>query len=257
MRAQIRLLAIPVAVLLGSAAALAHAEDKTTELKPFDGLQINGCFDVKLEPGTPARAVLSATSDQLSRVRVEQDGKQVRIGFVEREDYTVCRGAPIRVSITASFAASDSVDLGLGGSGSLDANVQRVAKLAGSVSGSGRIALRGAAADCKFTISGSGSADASAFACDSSARVNVSGSGSAKLSGTTKECEVVINGSGGVNADAADCASADVTINGSGSVGLGKPTSLSAHINGSGNVKYHGDPTLRQAINGSGKLIKE
>src|SRR5262249_37979577 len=122
MRARIRLLTIPVAVLLGSVAALAQAEDKTTELKSFDGLQINGCFEAKLEPGTPARAVVSATSDQLPRVRVEQDGKQVRIGFVERDDYTVCRGGSIRVSITASFAASDSVDFGLGGSGSLDAN---------------------------------------------------------------------------------------------------------------------------------------
>jgi len=257
MLARTRLLAIPVAVLLGSAAALAHAEDKTTDLKPFDGLQIDGCFEVKLEPGTPARAVVSGTADQLARVRVAQDGKQVRIGFAEREDYTICRGSPIRVSITASFAANDSVDLGLGGSGSLDANVPRVAKLAGALSGSGRIALRGAATDCKFTISGSGSADASAFACDASARVNLSGSGSTKLSGKTKDCEFVINGSGSVAAEAADCDSADATINGSGSVGLGKPASLSAHINGSGNVKYHGDPTLRQAVNGSGKLIKE
>jgi len=257
MSARIGLLAIPVAVLLGPVAALAQTVDKSTDLKPFDSLQINGCFEAKLEPGAPARAVVSATSDQQSRIRVEQDGKQVRIGFAEREDYTVCRGGPIRVSITASFAASDSVDLGFGGSGSLDANVPRVAKLTGAMSGSGRIALRGAAADCKFMISGSGSADASAFACDSSARVNLSGSGSAKLSGNTKDCEFVINGSGGVTADAADCTSADVTINGSGSVGLGKPSSLSAHINGSGNVKYHGDPTLRQAVNGSGKLIKQ
>ena len=161
-------------------------------------------------------------------------------------------------SITASFAATDSVELDLGGSGSLDANVPRVAKLEGAVAGSGRLAPRGAAADCKFTIAGSGSADASAFACDSSARVNVSGSGSAKLSGKTTTCDFVINGSGGVAADGVDCDSADVTINGSGSVGLAKPASLKAQINGSGNVKYHGEPTLRGvAVNGSGKLIKE
>jgi hypothetical protein len=257
MRAQIRLLAIPVAVLLGSAAALAQAEDKTTDLKPFDALQINGCFEAKLEPGTPARAVVNATADQQQRIKVEQDGKRVRVRFADKEDYDACRGGPIRVSITASFAAGDSVDLSLGGSGSLDANVPRVAKLAGAVAGSGRLALRGAAADCNFTIAGSGSADASAFACDSSAKVNVSGSGSAKLAGKTTACEFVINGSGGVAADG-DCDSADAVINGSGSVGVAKVASLQVQINGSGNVKYHGDPTLKRvAVNGSGRLIKE
>jgi hypothetical protein len=257
MRARIRLLAIPVAVLLGSAAALAQADDKATDLKPFDNLQIQGCFDVRLQPGTPARAVVSATADQQQRIRVEQDGKHVRVGFADRESYDVCRGGPIGVSITASFAATDSVDFGLGSSGSLDANVPRVAKLAGAVGGSGRIALRGAAADCNFTIAGSGSADASAFACDSSAKVNVSGSGSAKLAGRTNTCELQVNGSGGVAADG-DCNSADVVINGSGSVGLAKVASLKAQINGSGNVKYHGDPKLDGvAVNGSGKLIKE
>jgi hypothetical protein len=256
MRARNRLLAIPVAVLLCSAAALAQADDKATDLKPFDSLQINGCFDAKLAPGTPARVVVSATADQQQRIKVEQDGMRVRIGFTDREAYDVCRGGPIRVTITAGFAATDSVDLGLGGSGSLDANVPRVAKLAGAVAGSGRIALRGAAADCSFTISGSGSADATAFACDSSAKVNVSGSGNTKLAGRTNTCEVQINGSGGVAADG-DCNSADVVINGSGSVGLAKVASLKAQINGSGNVKYHGDPTLTQSVNGSGRLIKE
>jgi cytoskeletal protein CcmA (bactofilin family) len=257
MRARIRLLAIPVAVLLGCASALAQAEDKTTDLKTFDSLQIEGCFDVKLEPGAPARAVVNATADQQQRIRVEQDGKTVRVRFADRESYDVCRGGPIRVSVTASFASSDSVNFGLGGSGSLDANVPRAAKLAGSVAGSGRLALRGAAADCNFTIAGSGSADASAFACDSTARVNVSGSGSAKLAGRTNTCELKINGSGGVAADG-DCNAADVVINGSGSVGLATVASLSVQINGSGNVKYHGDPTLRAiSVNGSGKLIKD
>jgi hypothetical protein len=256
MRARTRLLAIPVAALLGSVAALAQADDKTTDLKPFDSLQISGCFEAKLEPGMPARAVVSATADQQQRIKVEQDGKRVRIGFTDREAYDACRGGPIRVTITAGFAATDSVDLGLGGSGSLDANVPRAAKLAGAVAGSGRMVLRGAAADCNFTISGSGSADANAFACDSSARVNVSGSGSVKLAGRTNTCEVQINGSGGVAADG-DCNSANVVINGSGSVDLAKVTSLTAQINGSGNVKYRGDPTLNKTVNGSGRLIKE
>ena len=84
------------------------------------------------------------------------------------------------------------------------------------------------------------------------------GSGSTKVAGKTKTCNLVVNGSGGVAADGLECDSADVAINGSGSVGLAKIASLNVQINGSGNVKYRGEPTLRGvAVNGSGKLIKE
>ena len=258
MPARIGLLAIPVAVLLGPVAALAQTVDKSTDLKAFDRLQIEGCFDARLVPGTPARAVVSATADQQQRIRVEQDGKRVRVGFADRDDYNVCRGGPIRVVITASFEKTDSVELGVAGSGSLDANVPRVAGLGAAVAGSGRIALHGAAGDCNLNVSGSGAVDASALACDSSAKIGVQGSGSTKLAGKTKTCNLVVNGSGGIAADGLECESADVTINGSGSVGLAKLASLNVQINGSGNVKYHGEPTLRGvAVNGSGKLIKE
>jgi len=258
MRARMRLLVVSATSLLGSSAALAQAVDKATELKSFDRLQIEGCFEARLVPGTPARAVVSATADQQQRIRVEQDGKRVRIGFAERDDYNVCRGGPIRVAITASFETTDSVELGMSGSGSLDANVPRAAGLTGAVAGSGRITLRGAAGDCNLTVSGSGAVDATALACDSSAKIALQGSGSAKAAGKTKNCNLVVNGSGGVAADRLECDSADVAINGSGSVDLAKLASLSVQINGSGNVKYRGEPTLRGiAVNGSGKLIKE
>jgi hypothetical protein len=258
MRARVHLSVLSVTFLLVAAAASAQAADKPTDLQPFDKLQIDGCFDVRLAPGTPARAVVSATDDQQQRIRVEQDGKRVRIGFAGRADYDVCRGGPIRVAITASFDKSDSVELGIGGSGSLDANVPRAAGLAAAVAGSGRIALHGAAGDCNLNVAGSGAVDASAFACDSTAKIAVQGSGSTKVAGKTKTCNVVVNGSGGVTADGLECESAEVAINGSGSVGLAKLAALNVQINGSGQVKYRGEPTLRGvAINGSGKLVKQ
>jgi len=244
--------------ILGSGAALGQAVDKATDLKPFDGLQIEGCFDARLAPGNPARAVVSATADQQQRIRVEQDGKRVRIGFADRSDYDVCRGGPIRVNITASFVPSDSVELGLAGSGSLDANVPRAAGLTASVAGSGRIALHGAAQDCTLNVAGSGSVDASALGCDSSAKIGVQGSGSAKVAGRSKTCNLAVAGSGGVAADGLECDSADVSINGSGTVSLAKVASLKVGINGSGRVKYRGEPTLRGvAVNGSGSIVKE
>jgi hypothetical protein len=251
-------LTVPTAVLLLSPlAALAQAADKTTDLKPFDTLEVGGCFDTKLTPGTPERVVVNATADQYARMRVAQEGKTVKIGFKERafDDYNICRDGKITVSITANFAKDQPVDLRFAGSGSADADVPRVAKLTAATSGSGGLTLRGAASDCRLAIAGSGGTDARSLTCDSSAGVAVNGSGSTKLNGKTKVCEFMINGSGGVGADEFACDSADVSINGSGSVTLAKIAELKVEINGSGSVKYHGQPTLRgMSVHGSGKV---
>ncbi|HUL81379.1 MAG TPA: DUF2807 domain-containing protein [Gammaproteobacteria bacterium] len=251
-------LTVPTAVLLLSPlAALAQGADKTTDLKPFDTLEVGGCFDTKLTPGTPERVVVTATAEQYARMRVVQEGKTVKVGFKERsfDDYNICRDGKITVSITANFAKDQPVDLRFAGSGSADADVPRVAKLTAATSGSGGLTLRGAASDCRLAVAGSGSTDARSLTCDASTGVAVNGSGSTKLNGKTKVCEFMINGSGGVGADEFACDSADVSINGSGSVTLAKIADLKVEINGSGNVKYHGQPTLRGlSVHGSGKV---
>ncbi len=95
MPARIRLLAIPVAVLLGSAAALAQAEDKATDLKPFDKLEIQGCFDARLEPGTPARAVVNATADQQQQSASSRTASACEIGSRKMKTTATC-AAPVR-----------------------------------------------------------------------------------------------------------------------------------------------------------------
>ncbi|HVS23100.1 MAG TPA: DUF2807 domain-containing protein [Gammaproteobacteria bacterium] len=240
MRARIRLI-VSSALVLTSPAAFAQAVDKTTDLKPFETLVIGGCFESRLAPGTPERVVVNATAAQHERIRVVQDGKTVKIGFPEErgsDDYNICREGKIRVSVTANFAKDRPVELRLAGSGSLDADVPRAAKLT-------------------TTIAGSGNTDARALDCGASAKVAVHGSGGTKLNGKTKACEFRINGSGDVGADEFACESADVQINGSGSVALAKIGQLKVAVNGSGNVKYRGDPTLLGVdIHGSGRVQK-
>jgi hypothetical protein len=258
MRARIRLI-VPSVLLLTSSAAFSQAVDKTTDLKPFDTLVIGGCFESRLAPGTPERVVVNATALQHERIRVVQDGKTVKIGFPERnsDDYSVCREGKIRVSVTANFSKDQPVELRLAGSGSLDADVPRAAKLTTTIAGSGNVALRGAAGECAITVAGSGNTDANALDCGASTKVAVHGSGGTKLNGKTKACEFRINGSGDVGADEFACESADVQINGSGSVALAKIGQLKVAVNGSGNVKYRGDPTLLGVdIHGSGRVQK-
>ena len=260
MRVPSRLIVPAALFLLSPIAAFSQAVDKATDLQPFDTLEVGGCFESELKAGTPERVVVNATAVQQARIRVVQEGKTVKVGFIEHafaDDFNVCNEGKIRVSVTANFAKDQPVALHLAGSGSFDADVPRAGKLTTASSGSGHLTLRGAATECRLSGAGSGGIDARALTCDASTRVSLNGSGSTKLNGKTKTCEFQINGSGGVSADEFACESADVSINGSGSVALPKVAELKVAINGSGSVQYRGEPTLRGIdIHGSGRLHK-
>ena len=127
--------------------------------------------------------------------------------------------------------------------------------MAASVAGSGDLALRGSAGECEITIAGSGSVVARALECATTTEVAVHGSGDATLRGKTKTCEFEIHGSGDVTASDYACDSADVEINGSGSVDLAEIADLAVEIHGSGDVNYRGEPKLRRMeVHGSGGL---
>jgi len=260
MRAPTGLIALSAVFLLSPAAAFSQAVDKVTDLKPFDTLEIGGCFESQLAAGTPERVVVNATGPQQARIRVAQDGKTVQVGFIEHafaDEYNVCNEGKIRVTVTANFAKDQPVALRVSGSGSFDADVPHAGKLSVARGGSGHVTLRGAAADCLIDVAGSGGMDARALECAESTKVAVNGSGSTKLNGKTKACGFQINGSGGVGADDFACDSADVAINGSGSVSLAKVAELKVQINGSGSVQYRGEPTLRGIdVHGSGRVRK-
>jgi len=259
MRVRIGLI-VPTALLLSPAAAFSQAVDKVTELKPFSTLEVGGCFEGHLVAGTPERVVVNATAVQQARIRVEQEGSTVKVGFIEHafvDDYNVCRDGKIRVTVTANFDKDQPVNLRLAGSGGFDADVPRVAKLTTSSAGSGGLTLHGAAAECRVNTAGSGAVDARPLVCDTSTSVALSGSGSTKLNGKTKTCQFSISGSGGIDAEQFACDSADVSISGSGSVTLPKIAELKVAINGSGSVLYHGEPTLRGIdVHGSGRVRK-
>jgi hypothetical protein len=201
---------------------------------------------------------VSATAEQHSRIRVEQSGDTVTVeplddrGDVWRE---FCRGERIQIRVSASFAKDGPVNLHVRGSGDLDAEVPAAATLSASVAGSGDLAVRGSAADCEITISGSGDVRGRALDCATSTEVAVHGSGDVTLQGKTKTCSFEVHGSGDVTANDYACQSADVQINGSGSVDLANVAEIAVEVHGSGEVSYRGEPKLRRMeIHGSGGL---
>ena len=80
MQAQI-VLGVIASALLASPAVLAQAVDRATNLQPFTTLELRGCFDTKIAPGTPERVTVNATPEQHERIVVEQDGSTVEVGL--------------------------------------------------------------------------------------------------------------------------------------------------------------------------------
>jgi hypothetical protein len=252
-------LGVIASAVLCTPVVLAQAVDRTTNLQPFNSLELRSCFDTKIAPGTPERVIVSATPDQHDRIAVEQQGSTVEIGLKNgwQDGDVVCRGGRVQVQVVASFAANEPFAIHSAGSGNVDAEVPAASKLKTEVAGSGNVAVRGAAEDCELSVAGSGDVAASSLDCARAAEVEVAGSGSVTLRGKTKDCEFEVHGSGDVRAQDYACDSAEVEINGSGSVDLGTVAALDVEIHGSGDVTYSGEPTLRgMDLHGSGSLRK-
>jgi hypothetical protein len=258
MQKQIVPLAVVAAWLASPTVALSQAVERAQDLRPFTTLQLTGCFNTRLVPGSSNRIAVTATAEQHDRMRIEQDGDTVTVGPTDRDWdtwNTWCRDGEIEILVTASFAKDSPVDLRVRGSGDLDAEVPAAATLLASVGGSGDIALRGSAGACEIQISGSGDVRARALECASTTEVEVHGSGDATLQGRTKSCSFEVHGSGDVAANDYACESADVSIHGSGSVGLSNVADIAVEIHGSGDVSYRGEAKVRRMnVHGSGEL---
>lgn len=108
--------------------------------------------------------------------------------------------------------------------------------------------------DLKFSISGSGSVDASV---SGKKLISVlSGTGNFDIKGSVDSQEVWINGSGIYNGLGLSSAVANIKVSGSGKVYVNAKDNLDVRISGAGTVYYLGDPTINQSISGSGKIEK-
>jgi hypothetical protein len=261
MQAPIVPIVVAAAWLASPVAAFSQAVERAQDLKSFSTLELNGCFDTKLVAGARNGIVVTATSEQHDKIRIEQAGDVVTVGPTDRDwsDFWNgwCRDGSIKILVTANFAKDSSVDLRVRGSGDLDADVPAAASLMASVAGSGDLSIRGSAGDCGISIAGSGDVQARTLECSGETEVEVHGSGDATLQGKTKTCSFEVHGSGDVAATDYACESAEVAIHGSGSIGLANVSDLAVEIHGSGDVRYRGEPKVRRLnVHGSGELRK-
>jgi hypothetical protein len=123
--------------------------------------------------------------------------------------------------------------LALAGSGSIDADALRGAKLQFEIGGSGSIKVKGIEAE---TVA-----------------VSVGGSGDLKAgSGVARRLSVSIGGSGDVDLGQLQSDTVSVSVAGSGEATVWAREALSMTIAGSGDVNYYGDPKVSKKVLGSG-----
>lgn len=82
-----------------------------------------------------------------------------------------------------------------------------------------------------------------------SLNININGAGSLELSGDCARAEITVNGAGSIDADRLICTNAAVEIRGAGSCEIHVTDTLDADVSGVGAVRYSGDP---ETVNRSG-----
>ncbi|MGH8853287.1 MAG: head GIN domain-containing protein [Telluria sp.] len=125
--------------------------------------------------------------------------------------------------------------LGLGGSGSVDADTLRAPRLNIDLGGSGEINVRNLDSE--------------------SVAVSLGGSGDFKAgAGNARKLSVSIGGSGTVDMGKVQSDSASISVAGSGEATVWARHELSMTIAGSGDVNYYGDPRVSKTVVGSGDV---
>lgn len=138
---------------------------------------------------------------------------------------------PRRLKIVVNAKSVDR--LALGGSGTIDGDVLRGAKVSVDLGGSGEIHLKGVESDALS--------------------VDLGGSGNLKIAGgNANKVSLSIAGSGDVDLGKLKAARASANIAGSGNATVSVRDTLDVNIVGSGDVNYYGDPRVSKSVMGSG-----
>lgn len=201
---------------------------QTFQLDEFNSLGLGISAEVEIRQGSPQRVVVEGQQNILDNIQREVSGgtwaikfkksvsnyEKVKIYVTIPQLEALSVGGSGGIKTIGAFRDLDKLDLSVGGSGSIDADV--FAKhIKCSVGGSGDIWLKGKADVCGMSVAGSGDIHAFGLA--------------------TNECKASVAGSGACEVNARDRLEASVA--GSGGVLYEGSPSISSSVAGSGSVE--------------------
>ncbi|MDL2357337.1 MAG: DUF2807 domain-containing protein [Pseudomonadota bacterium] len=204
-------------------------KSETRALGHFSGLSMALPGSVELRTGATESVTIETDDNLLPLIETVIENGTLQIRPSKRKlDFDTRR-----LKIVVQAKGVDS--LALGGSGSIDADALRGAKVQIDLGGSGSIKVRGV--------------DSAALS------VTLGGSGDLKVAaGTATRLTVSIGGSGNVDLGKLKAINASVNIAGSGETAMAVRDTLDVNIAGSGDVNYYGDPKVSTTVIGSGNV---
>jgi len=204
-----------------------NVQSQNREISGFSAIASSGDFHVSVMPGAEFSVEIKAESNLLTYIETYVSGTTLKIGT--SGIHSLHHHYPIEVFITqpelngltlsgsgllqAGSFSSDNFQIGLSGSGDVDAKVI-AKKMKANISGSGNIILEGEALESDFRISGSGKIKAYDLIQD--------------------HCQAVISGSGDMYVNVSQALYAG--ISGSGKIYYVNHPVIHSSISGSGQV---------------------
>jgi hypothetical protein len=194
----------------------------------FTGIRLNIPAEVTVLQG-PFRVAVLAEDNLLAHIETEVKGSSLRISSDR------CLDPNIRMKVDVTLPVLEEIKIN--GSGDISVpDTFQVDRLELDINGSGNLRCNLIAAEIESAIRGSGDIT---------------------LTGSANRHEAKILGSGDIHARDLPCNTAELTVNGSGSVFVYAIQNLDVRVNGSGDVHYKGKPAVTTRINGSGKVVDE
>ena len=215
----------------GAVAGSGRIESETRQVKNFNAVSIDYPAEVLIVQGKSESVKVEADDNLLPQLSTEvRDGTLVIKNNERQWSERVKSSQTVKITITVK----DLRDVEFSSAGTL-----RIEKLEGK--------------SLEFDLNGAGEVELIALKVDQ-LDCTLSGAGNIKADGIANQVNIQIDGFGNFYGDELQSNSADVTINGAGSVKLKVKTDLTAEINGAGSVEYYGNPNVDQSINGAGSV---
>lgn len=245
-------LAGAVLLLAACGGPIVGSGDLVTEeydLTDFTRIEVSHAFEVEVRRGDQHSVSITVDDNLLDRLRVEQDGDTLRIGFERGLDFgTATRRATIvlpemrALSLSGAsdanlsgFASDDPLDLRLSGASSIALDQVTSGAIDLEASGASRVTGRLRAADVRFEASGA-------------SRIELEGSG--------EEAELEASGASRLRLDDFTLRAATVRLSGASNAGVNVSRTLSAELSGASTLEYSGDPSIRDVETSGASQIR-
>ena len=194
----------------------------------YQGLELEGAFEVTLVQGDEESVVVDAAADVAELIITKVEGNTLRIYPDKKLKHSG------KIALTVNFKNLKSIDC----SGAIE------------IKSTGSLKFN----DLSFDASGACKANMEINA--TSLDVDISGAGNTTFTGKVPKVDLDISGAGKFLASTLVADDYEIDISGAGNAEVNVTKVLDVEVSGTGNVRYSGDPKITKEISGTGQVSK-